>query len=430
MRRRLLDIRLLPATHFPKPVSAAAATRLTPAHIRLVTLLALLMFISYVDRGSLAIAAPLIKDELHLSSTRLGFLLSAFFWSFTPSLFLAGWLTGRFGPRLVLTVGVALWSTGMLSTGFAAGLSSLFACRLLLGVGESAAYPCLSTLFATELSVAQRGRANGVTYFGQVLGPAAGTWIGGMVAATWGWRPMFIVFGALSLLWIVPWRQTELSATHAAAPVAAKAPIPMRRLLRERALWGTTLGLFCANFALYFLTSWLPIYLVKMRGLSMREMAQTGGAIFVVLAISGLATGWLFDRMLRAGANRTMLSKTFLATGYVGSSACIVGIALAPAVWAIPLLYLNEVFHGVFGPIVLLMSQTIAGPRAISRWMGLQLMAGSVAGVVAPVVTGIVIDMTGNFSAAFGVDAVFLLLGALVWTFVVRDAEPLQWESV
>src|SRR6185312_2026211 len=152
--------------------------------------------------------------------------------------------------------------------------------------------------------------ANGVTYFGQVLGPAAGTWIGGLVAATWGWRPMFIVFGALSSLWIAPWRRTTLSAARPAAPVAAQAPIPIRRLLRERALWGTTLGLFCANFALYFLTSWLPIYLVKARGLSMRQMAQTGGAIFIVLAISGLATGWLFDRMLRAGANRTLVSKT------------------------------------------------------------------------------------------------------------------------
>lgn len=386
------------------------------------------MFMSYVDRGSLAIAAPLIKDELHLSSTRLGFLLSAFFWSYTPCLFLSGWLTGRFGPRLVLTGGVALWSTGMLSTGFAAGLSSLFACRLLLGIGESAAYPCLSTLFATELDAAQRGRANGVTYFGQVLGPAAGTWIGGLIAATWGWRPMFIAFGALSLLWIAPWRRTDPFPARAEAPTGAQGPIPVRRLLRERALWGTTLGLFCANFALYFLTSWLPLYLVEMRGLSMRQMAETGGAIFVVLALSGLATGWLFDRLLRAGANRTLLSKTFLATGYIGSGACVVGVVLAPAVWAIPLLYLNELFHGIFGPIVLLMSQTIAGPRAIGRWMGLQLMIGSIAGVFAPVLTGFAIDVTGNFSAAFGIDAAFLFLGALVWLFVVRDAEPLQWD--
>src|SRR5277367_4593516 len=148
--------------------------RSSPA--KLVVLLAFVLFINFVDRGNLATVAPLIKDELHLNSTQLGLLLSAFFWSYTLCLFPAGWLAERFGAKPVLTVGVVIWSLGTLLTGVVGGLYSLFACRLLLGVGESAAFPCTSKLIASELPVTQRGRANGVTVFGQGLGPAFGTW--------------------------------------------------------------------------------------------------------------------------------------------------------------------------------------------------------------------------------------------------------------
>jgi hypothetical protein len=127
----------------------------------------------------------------------------------------------------------------------------------------------------------------------------------------------------------------------------------------------------------------------------MTQMAHTGRAICVVLAISALATGWLFDRMLRTGANRTTLSNMFLATGYIGSSACIAGIVLAPALWAITFRYFNEIFHGRFAPLVWSTSQSITAPSAVRQWMGIQLTVGNIAGIIAPVVTGIAIHWSG-----------------------------------
>jgi MFS family permease len=419
---------------YGKELDLTAASKGLPvaksSSARLVVLLAFVLFINFVDRGNLATAAPLIKDELHLNSTQLGLLLSAFFWSYTLCLFPVGWLAERFGAKPVLTVGVAIWSLGTVLTGVAGGLYSLFAYRLLLGIGESTAFPCTSKLLASELSVTQRGRANGVTTCGQGLGPAFGTWVGGLIASMAGWRPLFIIFGALSLLWVLPWRRTKLSS----APVHDNKPtaplLPLRSILRQRAMWATAVGHFGANYGLYFVGSWLPTYLIKVKGLSVAQMATTAGAIYVVWALSSLTIGWAFDRLQNAGACRTMTSKTLLGIGCAGKITCMAGIIFAPPTWAIPLLFVNEIFSGFISPILWTVSQTIAGPRAIGRWMGVQMTVGNIAGVVAPVLTGIAIDLTGSFAAAFAAAALFYVMSGIAWIFGVDKVEPLVWELV
>jgi MFS family permease len=217
---------------------------------------------------------------LTLSSTQLGLLLSSFFWSYTLCLFPVGWLAERFDAKPVLTAGVVIWSLGTMLTGIAGGLYSLFAYRILLGFGESAAFPCTSKLLATELDVTQRGRANGVTTCGQGLGPAFGTWAGGLIASRVGWRPLFVIFGAVSLLWVLPWRRTQLSTVRAEDELPAASLLLLKNILRQRVMWATAIGHFGANYGLYFVGSWLPTYLVKVKGLSVAQMATTAGAIY------------------------------------------------------------------------------------------------------------------------------------------------------
>ena len=125
---------------------------------RVVVLLAAAVCINYVDRGNLATAAPLIQDELHLSATQLGFLLSAFFWTYVAAMTPAGWLAERFGARLVLAGGVAIWSVATLFTGFANSLIALLLLRLLLGLGESTAFPCSSKALAAEVPMERLGK--------------------------------------------------------------------------------------------------------------------------------------------------------------------------------------------------------------------------------------------------------------------------------
>jgi MFS family permease len=394
-----------------------------------VVLLAFVLFINFVDRGNLATAAPLIKDELHLSSTQLGLLLSSFFWSYTLCLFPVGWLAERFGAKPVLTAGVVIWSLGTMLTGIAGDLHSLFAYRILLGIGESAAFPCTSKLLATELDVMQRGRANGVTTCGQGLGPAFGTWAGGLIASKLGWRPLFVIFGAVSLLWVLPWRRTKVSTVRTDNELPAASFLPLKKILRQRVMWATAIGHFGANYGLYFVGSWLPTYLVKFKGLSVAQMATTAGAIYIVWALSALAIGFAFDRLQRACVSRTVASKSLLGIGCLGKITCMTGIIFAPPGWAIPLLFVNEVFSGFISPILWNVSQTIAGPRAIGRWMGVQMTVGNVAGLVAPVLTGIAIDLTGSFASAFAAAALFYVTSGIAWIFGVDKVEPMAWDE-
>src|ERR1700722_1829573 len=137
-----------------------------------VTLLALAIFINYVDRGNLATAAPLMKDELHLTASQLGLLFSAFYWTYIPGQIFAGWLAERINAYRTLALGVAVWSLATAASGLATGFAVLITLRLVLGIGESAGFPCSSKLFAWHLPPHQLGLANGAIATGLALGPA------------------------------------------------------------------------------------------------------------------------------------------------------------------------------------------------------------------------------------------------------------------
>lgn len=209
-----------------------------------VALLALAIFINYVDRGNLATAAPLMKDELHLSASQIGLLLSAFFWTYTPAQILAGWLAEKINPYRTYALGLALWSVATLATGLGSSFAILIALRLLLGLGESVAFPCSSKLIAQHLPQHRLGAANGLVALGLSLGPAVGTFVGGLLMAQLGWRPVFVIFGLVSLLWLWPWFAATRDLSRADdAPKAEKAP-PFLAILARRDAWGAGLGHF------------------------------------------------------------------------------------------------------------------------------------------------------------------------------------------
>ena len=183
----------------------ASAARKTPSAAQLVLLVTAAVFINYIDRGNLATAAPLMQDELHLSASQLGILLSAFYYGYVVCMPAMGWLAERYGAKRVLAAGVTIWSMATSTTGFTGSFVTLLTLRVLLGVGESVAFPCASKVLAHAVEVSRLGVANGILSFGYLLGPAVGTLLGGYLMTVFGWRPVFIVFGAVSLVWLWPW---------------------------------------------------------------------------------------------------------------------------------------------------------------------------------------------------------------------------------
>ena len=395
--------------------------------LRVVSLVTLAVFINYIDRGNLATAAPLMQDELHLSAGELGVLLSAFYYGYVVCMPATGWLAERFGARAVLAAGVTLWSLTTFGTGFANGFATLLALRILLGVGESVAFPCASKLLANAVDLGRLGIANGVLSFGYLLGPAVGTLAGGFMMARFGWRPVFMVFGAMALFWLLPWRRTVI--VEARTVDAAARPPTFGEILRQRALWGASLGHFASNYGYYFLVSWLPFYLVKARGFSIDAMAETASWAYLVNAVGALTMGWAADRWIRAGRSSTLIYKTIMAVAHLTGIACMIGMVALPQTGSLIALFTFELISGCSYPGLFAIPQIIAGPAATGRWVGIQNAAGNAAGLIAPAVTGILVERTGNFGIAFALGAAVNVLGLIGWVFILPKVAPLQWRS-
>ncbi len=394
-----------------------------------VPLLALAVLINYVDRGNLATAAPLIRGEMHLSSTQIGILLSAFFWSYVPSHLLVGWLIERINAYRTLALGLAIWALATAATGLVSGFAGLLALRIVLGVGESAAFPCASKLLAQHLPQHKLGAANGLITTGLALGPAVGTFFGGMLMAGIGWRPVFLLFGLASLVWLAPWLWTTAKAS-AAAKFDSEGPAPSAwTILARREAKGAALGQFCGNYAVYFVISWLPLYLVKARGFSMTEMAQISGVIYLVYAASCLISGRLCDRWITAGASVTRIRKTAIVGGHLIIAASLLVCAVGDSKTSIIALMIAGLAFGVNAPALYSIGQTLAGPRAGGKWIGLQNAFANIAGIVAPIITGVVVDNTHNFSWAFAIAGGVSLLGSVAWGFMIGKVEPIAWDN-
>src|SRR5947209_7128581 len=186
-------------------------TRINRAGAALVLLLGTAIFLNYIDRGSIAVAAPLMKGDLKLSNEAYGLAVSAFFWIYAPVQLFAGWLCDRFSVYKLLAIGILVWAASTLLMGFAGGFLSLFVLRIMLGVGESLAFPGASKIIASHVPPERRGVANSALAMGIAFGPAVGTLAGGLMVAHWGWRAMFFVFGAVTLIWLLPWQQVVRS---------------------------------------------------------------------------------------------------------------------------------------------------------------------------------------------------------------------------
>ena len=392
-----------------------------------VLLLAAALFLNYVDRGALPLAPPLIQEEMGFSARQLGLLMSAFFWSYALLQIPAGALADRFGAQRVLAAGLALWACATLMAGFAQSFATLLLLRLLLGVGESAGFPGVSKLLATVVPAGSLGRANGIVAFGYLFGPAVGAYFGGRLMVHLGWRSAFWVFGAASLLWLLPWARVKLARPHRAAATAHQAP--WRKLLRQPSLWGTSLGHFSSNYTFYFMLSWLPMYLVRARGFSLDAMANLVSRAYLVNAVSALLAGWLIDRLIARTGRTTLAYKSAMLAGHIGSIGCMLCLALAPAGWGLGAIFVYQVLLGLSSPGTFAISQILAGPNAAARWVGVQNALANVAGMLAPQLTGELIERTHHYTSAFVVAALINILGVFAWLRLVGPVNPVRWSG-
>jgi MFS family permease len=395
----------------------------------LLILLTASVAINYVDRGALSVAAPLILRDLNLSTAQMGLLFSAFFWSYSTFQLLAGWLVDRFSIKWIYAGGFFIWSISTAAVGLVNGLPMLLAARLLLGIGESVAYPASSKVIVRYFPEDRRGLANALIDTGAKLGPGLSTLLGGLAVATYGWRAMFLVLGSASLVWLVPWLLLTKSDTPTSAVWETKGP-GWTEILRCSQVWGTSVGMFALGYVHYFFLSWLPSYLVSERGLSMSSMAILGSIPFLSMALSTLICGWSSDRWIRSGASPGRVRKLYAGSGLLLCAGAIVPAALVKSSGtSVLLITLACVFLGLFTSNVWAITQTLAGPLAAGRWTGFQNAIGNLGGVISPLLTGWIVSVTGSYLLAFAAAAIVILVGTSIYLMSLGKMEPVAWIS-
>ena len=391
----------------------------------LVFLLGVAVFLNYVDRGAIGIAAPKMKDELGLSEEAYGLAFSAFFWIYEPVQLFAGWLCDRFSVYRMMALGILVWAVATLAMGFAGGFASLLVLRIMLGVGESISFPGSSKLIARHVAPEQRGVANAAVGTGLALGPAVGTLAGGLILAQSGWRAIFFAFGIVTLLWLLPWRAT-VRALPTTGHHDSGAKVSVGALLSKWSLWSMSIGHALGNWCFYFLLAWLPLFLTKSRGFAIAEMTFLASLGYAVQGAFALAFGHFSDWWTRSGRSEAtcrrwmmILTQSLAASAILGlafaHSALSVGILLCVAGAASASLSLN----------LYAVAQMFAGPRASGTWVGFQNSLGNLSGIIMPIVTGILVQRAG-YESAFLLTAAVAAFGAIWWAFGVPKIQQVQ----
>jgi MFS family permease len=393
---------------------ATIATARSTAAAPLVFLLGAAVFLNYVDRGAMGIAAPLMKGELGLSEETYGIAFSAFFWIYAPVQFFAGWLCDRFSVYKLMAGGIFLWAGSTFLVGFAGGFASLLILRVMLGVGESISFPGSSKIIARHVPPERRGVANAAVAAGLASGPAVGTLAGGLILRDFGWRPIFFAFGLVTLLWLLPWAKT-VQALPTTGQHDEGARVPVGQLLTKWPLWSMSIVHALGNYCFYFLLAWLPLFLTKSRGFSIGEMTMLATLGYAVQGACALGYGHFSDWWTRSGRSEAICRRWMMVASQLLAAAAILGLSFAHSAVAIGiLLCLAGAASASLSLNLYAVAQMFAGPRASGTWVGVQNAIGNLSGILGPIVTGIVVQKAG-YNSAFVLTAAVAALGAIWW---------------
>ena len=400
-------------------------TRTRDAGLWLTLLLAAMVLLNYVDRGAVGIAAPKLKDELMLSAAAFGVVVSAFSWIYAPAQFAVGWLSDRFCVYRMIATGLAIWALATLLTGFANGFAMLVALRVMLGIGEGVAFPSASKIIARHVAPQRRGLANSALAVSLSWGPALGIFVGGLILRYFGWRPIFFTFGSITLLWLIPWLFVSKPQWRRYAHGSGR-DVPVSRIMRNRTVWLMGIGHFSNTYGFYFLLAWLPLFLVKARNVPILEMTGMITVYYVVQGFGALAWGWLSDRLVSAGWVEGRVRTGEMCLYHLTSAASILGIGLAGSSSAIfAWLVFGAVFGAIGGAQVYAIAQIYAGPRASGTWVGVMNGVGNTSGIVGPILTGLLIEQTGSYMAAFIVSSAIVACGAIWWVVALPKMQEI-----
>ncbi len=403
------------------PISIANNTKMTKVRWQTFVLLLFVGALSYIDRISLSIGMPLIAKEFDLSPQMQGLLLSSFFWTYALFQIPGGWLADKIGPRRILTWAVTLWSVCQLATGLALNFTMMLIARLGLGATEAPQYPTGAKLAALWLPLKDRARGAVLMDSSSTLGAAFGSLIvAGLISLLGGWRESFIAVAIITAgAGFVIHRYirdkpeqhpkvNELEAQYIAeehrkedSQEEQKALIgkPVN-FLKHRTFWFMAVGFMTANMLFYGLLTFGPLYLFQARGLDIHGLASASFFIYISGFFGENFAGWLAQKGLRRGYRQNVVMRTLLGISAAIATMAIFAVAFVESANAAIVLLAVTLFFGRFLGLYWSLPGTLTVRSQAGILGGMMNMFSNVGGIIIPLVTGVVVSMTGSYFAA------------------------------
>jgi MFS transporter, ACS family, D-galactonate transporter len=410
-----------PAAPLTRTVPIGAARRWV-----VLGLLCLAFIAAYFDRVNLSVVIG-SKDfvkSFALTPTDIGLLSSAFFWSYAPLQFVAGWTVDRFGAKRSLAVGFLVWSIFSACSGLATGFYSLFIFRLMLGAGEAVVTPGGMRWIRFNFPEEKRGTAVGIYMAAAKVGPAVGLPLASWLMLSYGWRPMFVIMGLGCLIWLIPWmtlvRDDDRQIEKAQQRTGEAASVPFAAVMRSPVIWGTFIGTWAYQYFIYFCMTWMPKYLADQRGLSLASSSIYSGLTFLGMAVVAILAGYAADRLIAAGRDPVKVRKSFAIAGLLLASTELIGAFSTSLPVALTFAVLSLSGLGLMTANYWALTQTLIPGGSVGRIVGLQNFVANVPGIAAPILTGWLVQTTGKYEAPMVLICVFLVAGILAYVFLVK----------
>ncbi|WP_256095033.1 MFS transporter [Paraburkholderia nodosa] len=430
--------------------------RRSKARYRILGLLAVGTMINYLDRTVLGIAAPQLTKELGINAALMGLVFSAFSWSYVVAQIPGGVFLDRFGSKFTYWLSMTLWSMCTLAQGFISGVGALFACRLGLGAAESPCFPTNSRVVATWFPQSERAFATGTYTVGEYIGLAFFSPFLFALMGAYGWRSLFYVVGgvgiAFGLVWWFLYREphehpaanrAELDYIEAGGGLArherkadaqAAAGEPKKqgfdwrmagKLVRRRQLAGICLGQFAGNSTLVFFLTWFPTYLATERHMGWLKIGFFAIMPFIAASIGVMFGGTFSDWMLRRGISANVARKLPIIAGLLLASTIILANFVDSNVAVIAILSVAFFAQGMAALGWTLVSD-IAPAGMLGLTGGIFNLAANLAGIITPLVVGLIVGATGSFVWALVFIGVIALIGAASYIFIVGDIKRIE----
>jgi sugar phosphate permease len=419
---------------------AAAAAKATKTRWVVLFLISLMYLICYMDRSNISVAQPEIAKQFGLSKSAMGLVLAAFTWAYALGQVPAGWFGDRFGPKRVLTVIMTLWSATAVMTGAALGFGSLFGARFSLGMSEAGAFPVASRGMQLWFPRVERGRIQGTTHFFSRFAVAITPFIAGRILLAFGWRAIFYIFGSLGIVWAIAFNlfyrnlpedhkgvnRAELARIRGVdaggsikPPAITQLATPWKRILLSPNMWFISLGYFCFFFGTNFYLTWYPTYLREHLHMSIRSLGIWGSVPLFAGMAGDVVGGSISDMIFKSTGKAKLARRVVAAPGFMLASAFVVPAALTSNTLRSVLFLAASFFflEWVIGPAWAVPMDV--GGQFSGTVTGVMNMVGALGGASTAIVYGSLFNR-GLWVAPFLVSAAVMLVGALIWIFLIN----------